>query len=696
MGACCSAEASEDVETTKVKKNAKTPLSPEDSSNKASSQVDSVMLDRRGSDKGLASFRSSLRKTSIELTALATGMARGGPRIHKARGSVIKRLSETTARSSNETTLRMVPLMNCTDEQLLAEVMLRKINLHERVTKELVESKYSFGRLLGQGASGSVYEGKHHRTGQAVAIKVIKRDDDMNDDDSMTTELEILRTVRHRYLLNCHELFEAPQQIWVVMEVIRGGELLERLIDQGVYSEADAARAMKQVLMAVRYLHSQGIVHRDLKLQNLLLTERDVKTADTKVADFGLSAILPKGEYEPADTDSMKGYNKLTDRWGTPHYFAPEMIRKRYGPQVDLWALGVVLFQLLAGRLPFNATDTKTIFEQVLNAPQRLEDLMSRVEWRGISESARDLVLKLLERDPMRRLNADEALNHPWVTFKGSAATGNLTVAHSLLKQEAAKRHIADMMHVLDIMNALESSGAARTHSSMAGGKKFRPGLVKHVSTDFFDAEKTDLRASGHGGRRRQASKTDMVEELYSVFNLFDRDNNGSIECDELAMLMKKLGVSPDEDKIREIVRLVDANSNGKLEFDEFCEFMKAAKKSIVTERAIERELDSLQNDMGYLNGDDIRGMMSAISEHLGKPLFTSEVESIIQLSEEANPSHHAQPAALAKVMLMPAGERNRALSTIRTGDERETEMLRASLSASAPVQLGDHISSSI
>ena len=100
------------------------------------------------------------------------------------------------------------------------------------------------------------------------------------------------------------------------------------IIDQGTYSEVDASRAMKQVLMSVRYLHSQGIVHRDLKLQNLLLTEKDTKKADLKVADFGLSAVLT-GQYSPSEPDAVKSYNKLRDRWGTPHYFAPEMVRAR-------------------------------------------------------------------------------------------------------------------------------------------------------------------------------------------------------------------------------------------------------------------------------------------------------------------------------------------------------------------------------
>ena len=210
-----------------------------------------------------------------------------GPRVHKAAGAPAfgKRASTQWMAKEGSASLveeRMTPLKECTDEMIIAEVKLRNIKLHDRITKELVASKYTYGKILGQGSSASVYEAVHTKSKKKVAIKVIKRNDDINDDESMATELEILRTVRHRYILNCHELYESPQCIWVVMELIKGGELLDVLVERGLYSEADASRAMKQVLLAVRYLHSQGIVHRDLKLQNILLVSKE-KDSDTKI-----------------------------------------------------------------------------------------------------------------------------------------------------------------------------------------------------------------------------------------------------------------------------------------------------------------------------------------------------------------------------------------------------------------------------
>ena len=300
-------------------------------------------------------------------------------------------------------TQREIPLKECSDGLLRAEIEHRNIRLHQKVNKELVSSRYKFGKPLGQGSSAMVYLAKHKRSGSDVAIKVIQRNDDMNDDESMATEFEILKTVHHRYILNCLELFETPDCIWVVMEVIRGGELLEILIDGGAYTEKDASRAMKQAFLAISYLHSQGVVHRDLKLQNLLLSTKE-RTSDLKVADFGLSARLPRdttGRW--GDKDFVKAYDKLDDRWGTPQYFAPEMLKKRYGPQVDVWALGVVLFQLLVGRLPFNAGSNAQLFRQIENSPEHLRKLFALSEWKSVSEPARDLVVRSCPISPKQQ-----------------------------------------------------------------------------------------------------------------------------------------------------------------------------------------------------------------------------------------------------------------------------------------------------
>jgi len=601
---------------------------------------------------GIRSYKSRDQGRSGKSRAASFFGENQTPRVHKAAPRLLKNNSIEFGVQA-----RMTPLKDCSDEQLLAELEQRNIHLHDKVTRDLVNSKYTFGKLLGQGSSAAVYAAVHNRSKVSVAIKVIKKNDDMNDDESMRTELEILKMIHHRYILNCHELYETPQCVWVVMEMIRGGELLDLLIDGGVYTEKDAARCIKQVFLAISYLHSQGVVHRDLKLQNLLLTEKD-RNSDIKVGDFGLSAILPRGAHDSSDKETMKCYNKLSDRWGTPQYFAPEMLRKAYGPQVDIWALGVVLFQLLVGRLPFNASSNSDLFRLIDRSPEHLARLFALPEWNSVSEVARDLVTKLLEPDPVKRLNADEALQHPWVALKGAQGAGELKTAVVMLKKEVAQKRLTAMWHVLDIINALDASGAVKPSShSPRAPKQLPPMLAKRASQGSVANLHSAMDA---GSRPRQDSTgTDRMEELQNLFQMFDIDGNGTIDCDEIAALLKKLGFTPDEAKICEIVNRVDANNNGQLEFAEFCEFLKLAKQGVGLNQAVEQELDAYSAADGYISRDEISKLTRTFAETLGQHITDEDVEDVLALSiPEDEEGLQVKTTDVAKAMMMSPDRR--------------------------------------
>jgi len=600
------------------------------------------------------------------------GAPTGPPRIHRDR---------TLDRSKSRewgVTQRATPLKDCPDELLLAELEHRNIRLHEKVTGDLVHQRYKFGKVLGQGSSATVYEGVHRRSKLEVAIKVIKKNGDMNDDESMATELDILKMVHHRYILNCHELFETPQCIWVVMEFIRGGELLELLIEGGVYTERDASRAMKQAFLALSYLHSQGIVHRDLKLQNLLLTDKE-RTSDLKVCDFGLSAQIPRSAVDWGDKDAVKGYRGLSDKWGTPQYFAPEMLQKAYGPQVDMWALGVVLFQLLVGRLPFNAASNSELFRQIERSHDHLRRLFEMPEWRSVSPHAKDLVVKLLEPDPLKRLNADEALDHEWVALKGNIG-GNvdLKMAQQLLKQQVAQKRLTAMWHVLDIINALDdSSKGGRGGMKSPKPKQLPPVLLKRASqastADFGNVSHgKGMTASDRGSnapnRQRVNSATDRIEELQTLFNLFDTDGSGTIDADEIQALFRKLGFDPNPKKLRDLIMEVDDNKNGELEFSEFCEFLKLAKRpgqGIGLNEGMQDTLNSLSNDQGYISNEDLSQFLVTFAETTGQHISSTEIQDVISLAEDPDGGGGARASDIAAAMMMPADQRKKRVGEI-------------------------------
>jgi serine/threonine protein kinase len=168
----------------------------------------------------------------------------------------------------------LIPLGEVNDEQLLAEVARRKLDLHDKITDALVKETYDIGKTLGHGASGKVYLAVHKHTGKKFACKVVKKNSSMNDAQSMSTEIEIMKRIRHRNIISMYELYETPKCLWIILELVDGGDLHHYLANTVHYNEVMASRQFRQILSGVHYLHSLGVVHRDLKLDNILLSVR--------------------------------------------------------------------------------------------------------------------------------------------------------------------------------------------------------------------------------------------------------------------------------------------------------------------------------------------------------------------------------------------------------------------------------------
>eukprot|EP00595_Chromulina_sp_UTEXLB2642_P000368 CAMPEP_0196761706 /NCGR_PEP_ID=MMETSP1095-20130614/1010_1 /TAXON_ID=96789 ORGANISM="Chromulina nebulosa, Strain UTEXLB2642" /NCGR_SAMPLE_ID=MMETSP1095 /ASSEMBLY_ACC=CAM_ASM_000446 /LENGTH=297 /DNA_ID=CAMNT_0042111595 /DNA_START=31 /DNA_END=921 /DNA_ORIENTATION=+ len=234
-------------------------------------------------------------------------------------------------------TAMKIPLGEVSDEQLLAEVARRQLDLHSRITDTLVRETYEFGKVLGHGASGQVIQVTHKTTGKQYACKVVRKDTTINDAQSMSTEIEIMKRIRHRHVVSMYELYETPKCLWMILELVSSGDVHHFIANYQDYHEGVASRLMKQLLSGIHYLHSLGIVHRDLKLENILLSDNG-PNCDVKIADFGLSALVRLGEgYDPDESSKRKAYVQLKEMWGTKEYFAPELVEQAYGPQADVW-----------------------------------------------------------------------------------------------------------------------------------------------------------------------------------------------------------------------------------------------------------------------------------------------------------------------------------------------------------------------
>lgn len=279
-------------------------------------------------------------------------------------------------------------------------------------------NQYDIGNILGKGAFSIVYQATQKSTGQEFAVKIIRKESlglDQRAQMRIDREVEILTKVNHPNIVRLYDLIESETRLYLIMELVTGGELFDKIVAKGYYSEKDACLVIKNVVSAIKYLHEQRIAHRDLKPENLLLKGKD--DTHVMISDFGLSRVLG---------DSSMAYTAC----GTPYYVAPEVVSgKGYGKEVDLWSIGVIAYFLLAGFPPFMGDTLPEIVEQILNADYDFPEPY----WDNVSESAKDFISKLLVTDKSQRMTSELALDHPWI--KNISSASNKPLKNKLVKR---------------------------------------------------------------------------------------------------------------------------------------------------------------------------------------------------------------------------------------------------------------------
>uniref|UniRef100_UPI0037E6FDC7 calcium/calmodulin-dependent protein kinase type IV-like n=1 Tax=Semicossyphus pulcher TaxID=241346 RepID=UPI0037E6FDC7 len=308
-----------------------------------------------------------------------------------------------------------------------------------------VEEFYNLSSELGRGATSIVYRCEEKQTQKPYALKVLKK---TIDKKIVRTEIGVLLRLSHPNIIQLKEIFETDTDIALVLELVTGGELFDRIVERGYYSERDAAHVIKQILEAVAYLHENGVVHRDLKPENLLYADLSLD-APLKIADFGLSKIID-------DQVTMKTV------CGTPGYCAPEILRgNAYGPEVDMWSVGVILYILLCGFEPFfDPRGDQYMYSRILNCDYEFVSPW----WDEVSLNAKDLVSKLIVLDPHKRLSVREALQHPWVLGK-AARFSHMDTTQRKLQEFNARRKLKAAMKAVVATSRMHEGSRRRTDS---------------------------------------------------------------------------------------------------------------------------------------------------------------------------------------------------------------------------------------
>ncbi|XP_022963277.1 CDPK-related kinase 5-like [Cucurbita moschata] len=370
-------------------------------------------------------------------------------------------------------------------------------------------NKYELGEEVGKGHFGHTCRAtvkKGELKGHQVAVKVISK-------AKMTTaiaiedvrrEVKILKALSgHKNLVHFHDACEDHDNVYIVMELCEGGELLDRILSRGgKFSEDDARSVLIQILNVAAFCHLQGVVHRDLKPENFLYASKD-ESSQLKAIDFGLS-------------DFVKPDERLNDIVGSAYYVAPEVLRRSYGTEADIWSIGVIAYILLCGSRPFWARTESGIFKSVLKVDPNFDD----PPWPSLSPESKDVVKRLLNKDPEKRMSAAQALSHPW--FK-----------------DCKEVKIPLDVRLLKLMRAYMCSSSLRKAALKA--------LSKTLSEDELSYFKIQ-------------------------FALLEPNKNGTISLENIKETLMKNGTEAlKESRIIDFLTSLNALQFRRMDFEEFC-----------------------------------------------------------------------------------------------------------------------------
>jgi len=306
-----------------------------------------------------------------------------------------------------------------TRSRLCCAFVLRVIGVERsgilRDAGNMLEDKYDLlSKVLGSGAFSQVMLCKCRSSGTEMALKVVDKRKFMQFRKTRQTELtinserEVMEKIVHPNIVRLEETFDTPSCFYLVMEFLPGGDLLQRILDHGIYSAGATRRLFCDVLRGISCLHQNGVAHRDIKPENILLTSTD-EDGTAKLADMGLAKHLGETESSFASLQAQR-----VTVCGTPQYFAPEMVLAAEGgpascgKAVDMWAAGVVLYIMLCGFPPF---DEQNLYDQIASAKYDFD----AEQWLSVSALTRDMVEKLMQVNPEERLTITGALSHPWL-----------------------------------------------------------------------------------------------------------------------------------------------------------------------------------------------------------------------------------------------------------------------------------------
>ncbi|KAI4338850.1 hypothetical protein MLD38_023858 [Melastoma candidum] len=451
------------------------------------------------------------------------------------------------------------------------------VSIINNPSKDNVHERYRFGQELGRGEFGVTYRCTDVVTGEQFACKTISKSKLRTEIDvtDVRREVEIMRNLpRHPNIVAFREAYEDKEAVYLVMELCEGGELFDRIVQSGHFTERAASKITKTIIEVIKVCHDNGVIHRDLKPENFLFANAS-DSSPLKAIDFGLSTFFEPGQH----------FREIV---GSPYYMAPEVLRRDYGSEVDVWSAGVILYILLCGVPPFWA-ETE---EGIAHAIVRGEIDFARDPWPKVSSEAKDLVKSMLHPNPYERLTIKEVLKHTWIQNTDRAS--NIPLGENVrlrIKQfslmnkfkKKVLRVVADNLpddqvdSIREMFDTMDTDkNGDLTFEELKHGFSSYGQLVQDQDVQMF-MEAADVDGSGTIDREEfltmsvHLKRIGSDEHLTQAFEFFDKNQSGYIEFDELKDAMEEENLGPNNEKvIKDIIFDADIDKDGRISYDEF------------------------------------------------------------------------------------------------------------------------------
>ena len=499
--------------------------------------------------------------------------------------------------------------MGCIPEKNEKNIITSKLEVPEEPNSESINEKgfkYTEGilvkernidpltlydelNMLGEGAYGKVVKVRHKVSKVLRAMKIINKDKmslGSEEEEALINEINVVKSLDHPNIMKVYEFFNKDNSLYIISELLSGGELLDKINEAGNLNEDVSSFLMKQIFSAVDFCHQKGIIHRDLKPENILIESEEEANKEfftVKIIDFGTSGKLKSGEM----------FNLTV---GTPLYVSPEVLKNKYNEKCDMWSCGVIMYMMLSGNPPFKGDNDEEIYQAVKEGKYNFDD----EKWDEISGEAKDLIKNLLIKDMNKRYSAKKALSHPWITKHRRNKTLDKNKLNEVvinLKNYSAKLKLQQLTlaYIVHNLTSKEDCDFLREvfiiFDESGDGKLTKDQLIKGLNIVLSEEESEKevnrlmniIDVDGNGFieyeefLRAGLNKAKIItkENLETSFKLYDINKRGKINARELGMVLGQGDDNIKEEVWQELIDEADIDKDGEINFNDFKTIME-------------------------------------------------------------------------------------------------------------------------